>query len=1549
MPIKSPSKGIDTGVPTVRPNPATEVTPPRPDTPRANALEPTLTVDSPLRPNSPTVPADLDAIRPALVVTVQPTDPPAEVLRAVTQPLRHYRLTAASTLPEVDAEGLRTYKGRQYVDVADGGVVLVSKDPETGLYRARLPSESKPSGPALLRDPDSAKWHELELFEPVTFALSATRLEPFRTALDFSTRMVDSDGLHRFNGKLYAVIDQHSYQVLHDLDASTPLTTVMRIVRPEDPVASDSNNVYVATRPGRSEPVVLDPRDGWVAINIAGAGGMRRSQSERLAGQSLADRLGAFARRLRSPESRARTLFPTYDNPQIAAYLRSLGDDVANGLALRENAYKNLKEELQAWAQASASTAQGWVELATKQIKRCWRHETGSTLKLPPGGGFLPSLTADFNHVRTLELNAHAWSDSAEAFLKRFTGLEHLTLSGCGLKKLPTGVAEMNHLSSLNLRANGLQLDASSADRLSLFTRLESLVLSDNPLGHLPDFSGLSRLKVLDLNSTAIDQWPAGLTGLLAAERIDLRNNRLSEVPADRLNPPDDQLEAVARLNQHIWLEGNPFPEGYWRQFELFWQRVEQNQPQLSVGFPSDAFRLEKNITEVSLAQSLNPGMDVSAAKKHVMQLGDNAMAKLVDRQQARVALDTQLATYVDENAHLPLYERSRIRDVVRDIQRSWLKRDGSVLDLSFVAAPTTDLITPLPALTGDFSHVHHLSLNGFMWTTGADTFLANFTQLQSLSITGSTLDTLPASLAETSDLSILELGSNRIELDEQNATRLSTFSRLTRLDLSHNPLKITPDFSAMPTLTSLMLNDTGIGQWPAGLRDKTALQHLDLRNNRLTEVPEENLNPTAEQFAAVARINAVTLLEGNDFPADYSAKFDSFWRRVHATHPELASPFRANAFDSGDSAVQRYQRLYPGKPIKECREYIWSLEPDVAATRLASLEQEFSGLTTQLDAWVFSGGGGRQRYIRAGQLGINAGNREDRYSARARILSCWRRETVQKVANDGTPIGFELNLSGLTLQSLPDLDIDFSHVGSLRLSDMQLSASPEGFLTRFRHVRWLDLSLNQLRELPPAIAEMRGLTRLFLQKNQISLTADSARILSQQSTLRALWLHDNPQLGIAPDFSRIADMRSLDLMNTGIDTYPTGLHDQPLLDMVRLNRNRIAHIPDAVIAPPDNQLAQTLRVNNVTNITGNPLADETRGRLTVYNNRLIAAGTPMTGPDNLFVTSTRIPGQPVHRLTPNLSVQRWLRGMPAEQVSARTAQWQTLRDQPGANGLFDTFERLLDDVTGHADLQRRVWSVIDSITENSPESESLRKDLFDRAGSAACCDRAAFTFSNLENRALMYRARAQATDQNQGPQLAQLSKALFRLHEVDKIASADIAQREADIARSRTPQQALTLPAPHVSEEVEIRLFYRHALKDRLQLLGQPERMGFAHLVKVSTEQLENAFRSVTALDNSPQEFTALVSRDFWQEFIVHKYRTQFEAQRLPFQDQQTSLDETYANKALSFSEYDTRAKALQSALAKEEEALIATLTRQELREQSTRNAAGQAAGGSA
>lgn len=1547
MPVKPPTRSTVNVEVHTRPVQTDNVHLPRPDT-LAH-----LDFDIPTvpRPRNPTpagrtpAQADLETITP-VPVTISQT-PSVDIVSAPAQrSLEHYRIATTTALPPADVDGFITFKGRRYVDVMDVGVVSVGVDPHTGQQRARLTSELQPSGPVLVRDPQSKLWYEQD-DSPITFALSDSRLQAFRTALDFAGVEPGTDGLHRFDGKLYAVIENIAYQALHDPEASTALTPVMRIVRADDAVAASTDNLYVATRPGRSEAVVFDSEDGWLGVNLPGAGGMHR------AGQAphrqLMDRFTNALNRLNSPATRVRKLYPSLSEEQVTAVIQSLGDDVTGGLIRRESDYKNLKKELTAWSRTYTrspvpAASKAWIDLAAVEIKRCWRQQTGTTLKLipAPDGTTLPPFKVDFGHVRTLELDRITWSDASDTFLSGFSGLERLTFTRSTLEKLPDAVATLHNLKALDLSSNRIQLDAPAAAHLSALSRLERIDLSGNPLGQTPDFSAMAALKVVNLSNTRIEQWPTGLEQQAGLELVDLRQNRLSEVPEAILNPPADQLQARARINGVTLLHDNAFAPGYWKTLEGFWRRVAAAHPEMATHAGNGAFRLDGDTADVTMVQRLHPDKDAQAAKDFVLEMDDAARTGLAARALELDQLEAQLDEYVrthDDPATSTAATKLWVQRVARTIKGCWLRDSGDALRLPLGAGP-------LPALSADFSHVRSLDLHTIAWSDAANVFLGNFSNLEYLAVTHCGIEKLPGKIAEMDKLKYLALNNNRIELDEQSAAKLSALSQLETVNLSENPaLKLTPDFSAMSGLTSLNLSNSGISQWPSGLQDKSALTGLDLRNNQLREVPQAFLDPTPEQLPAVARLNGATLLEGNDFPSAYGEKFDVFWRRVNTAHPELLSTAHPSAFDSDNSRAQRYRRLFPNKSIKDCREYLWGLESGAAGKKLKSLEKEFGVLKTQLDAWVFSGGGNRGGYIRADQLAVNALTRADRVQASNRIIKCWRRETPQKLANDRTPIGLELDLSGLSLPTLPDIDVDFSHVGSLRLSNMALNTSPEGFLTRFRHVRWLDLSQNQLRELPPAVGEMSGMTRLFLQNNQISLTADTARVLSERATLRALWLHDNPRLGIPPEFSQMPDIRSVNLANTGIDTFPTGIADQPLLDTFNLSHNQITDIPDAVIAPPDDRLAHTVRINNVTDIGHNPLSPETHLRLDHYDARLIEAETPLRGLHNLIDTARgHVPV--LSRPATDDPMTRWTSGLTADEVTARRSQWRTLREQPRSGGLFDTLERLLDIPTGHHDLQRRVWKLIDSITENNADSERLRKEVFDRAGDAACCDRAAFTFTNLEILTMVHDARSQARDHAQGPQLSALSKALFRLHEVDKIASADIAQREARILESR-PQGAAAQPAPHVREEVEIRLFYRHRLKERLQLPGQPERMGFDNLVDVTKAQLDAAYEKVIALDNSPEEFNALLSRQFWQEFVTHKYRAQFDEQQQTFQDRQALLDDAHAAETLAFADYDAQSKALQTSLANVEEALIAKLSREELNEHSARNTGAEVAGG--
>lgn len=147
------------------------------------------------------------------------------------------------------------------------------------------------------------------------------------------------------------------------------------------------------------------------------------------------------------------------------------------------------------------------AEHIARIIKDCWLQQS-PYLALPPLKGPLPPLTADFSRLTLLTLDSVVWSDTADTFLSRLPNLENLTISHCGLEKLPADISAMSRLTHLNLTSNQIKLDENSAGALSALHQLVSIDLSNNPLQMLPDFSAMSGLQTLDLKNTGISGGP---------------------------------------------------------------------------------------------------------------------------------------------------------------------------------------------------------------------------------------------------------------------------------------------------------------------------------------------------------------------------------------------------------------------------------------------------------------------------------------------------------------------------------------------------------------------------------------------------------------------------------------------------------------------------------------------------------------------------------------------------------------------------------------------------------------------------------------------------------------------------------------------------------------------------------------------------------------------------------------------------------------------------------------------------------------------------------
>jgi len=241
--------------------------------------DPTIRVDNPsvigvpkLRPatsgRTPTDPALNFPLPEPSRITVSAASNSTGKSNVDERPLKSFWTPARFEPPPPDAGGISTVNKRKYVKVPEGGTVQIEWDPDIGLYRAKLASELKPSGPALRFEPETRLWHPVKTASPSTRLLSAARLQALRTDLDFSATEPDGDGLHRFDGKLYVVIDYHAYQVLHDVKASTKQVAVMRIIRPKEPTATHTRNLY-STSDGDSQPIVFDAEHGWQAAPVA--------------------------------------------------------------------------------------------------------------------------------------------------------------------------------------------------------------------------------------------------------------------------------------------------------------------------------------------------------------------------------------------------------------------------------------------------------------------------------------------------------------------------------------------------------------------------------------------------------------------------------------------------------------------------------------------------------------------------------------------------------------------------------------------------------------------------------------------------------------------------------------------------------------------------------------------------------------------------------------------------------------------------------------------------------------------------------------------------------------------------------------------------------------------------------------------------------------------------------------------------------------------------------------------------------------------------------
>ncbi|OYQ65458.1 hypothetical protein B9G53_07200 [Pseudanabaena sp. SR411] len=140
----------------------------------------------------------------------------------------------------------------------------------------------------------------------------------------------------------------------------------------------------------------------------------------------------------------------------------------------------------------------------------------------------LPTELAELTNLQSLDLSSNSLKTFPNS-VTRLTNLQSLNLSGNRLKTFPNSVTRLTNLQSLDLRSNRL---SAIPESIASLNNLQSLDLSDNILRAFPhSVTRLTNLQSLNLSANSLIAIPNSISSLTNLQSLILIYNRLSAIP----------------------------------------------------------------------------------------------------------------------------------------------------------------------------------------------------------------------------------------------------------------------------------------------------------------------------------------------------------------------------------------------------------------------------------------------------------------------------------------------------------------------------------------------------------------------------------------------------------------------------------------------------------------------------------------------------------------------------------------------------------------------------------------------------------------------------------------------------------------------------------------------------------------------------------------------------------------------------------------------------------------------------------------------------------
>ncbi|MBS3028828.1 MAG: leucine-rich repeat domain-containing protein [Dolichospermum sp. DET50] len=173
-----------------------------------------------------------------------------------------------------------------------------------------------------------------------------------------------------------------------------------------------------------------------------------------------------------------------------------------------------------------------------------------------------------------------------------------------------------------------------------------------------------------------------------------------------------------------------------------------------------------------------------------------------------------------------------------------------------------------------------------------------------------------------------------------------------------------------------------------------------------------------------------------------------------------------------------------------------------------------------------------------------------------------------------------KLDLSRQELTEIPEAIAKLTNLTQLDLRDNQITEIPEE-IAKLTNLTQLDLSNNKITEIPEAIAKLTNLTQLYLRDNKITEIPEA---IAKLTNLTQLYLRYNQITEIPEVIAKLTNLTQLYLSYNQITEIPEVIAKLTNLTQLDLSNNQITEIPE-VIAKLTNLTQLDLSNNQITEI----------------------------------------------------------------------------------------------------------------------------------------------------------------------------------------------------------------------------------------------------------------------------------------------------------------------------------------------------------------------------